>query len=57
MYDKIQTPNQSHQSQALAYKGPILQIVSYNASAVKIYNIGLVRFENKTNYFYFEKTL
>jgi hypothetical protein len=32
--------------------------VSYNASAVKIYNatISLVRFEKKSFFFYFEKT-
>jgi hypothetical protein len=34
-------------------------IVSYNASAVKFYNTtsSLVRFENKTIFFYFEITL
>jgi hypothetical protein len=37
----------------------ILNIVSYNASAVEIHNAtsSLVRFENKNNFFYIEETL
>jgi hypothetical protein len=39
------------------FSGAIPTIVSYNASAVKIYNVmsSLVRFENKNIFSYFEK--
>jgi hypothetical protein len=41
------------------YPGANPTIVSYNASAAKIYNAksSLLRFENKNIFFYYEKTL